>query len=123
MLKSRQLLITVVGIVMVVMLVMLVMLVALAAIAALVVMMIAILYSHTPNVQEPTFRWLSPGPLALVAFALASLGFIGCASNFRNYADTRDFPNEAAASAEKRGSESLHSCRGSHRVHPATETR
>ena len=59
------------------------------AIAALVVVMIAILYTYAANVQQPGFRWLSPGALlALGALALASVGFGIYASNFRNYSET-----------------------------------
>jgi membrane protein len=112
-LKPQQLLVTLVGIVSVVLLVTLLVIsgpiaealgqainasevtqtvwavVRWPAIIILVGVMIAILYSTASNVKQPAFRWLSPGALlAIVALALASVGFGVYASNFRNYSDT-----------------------------------
>lgn len=55
----------------------------------LVVMVIAVLYYFTPNVKQPKFRWMSMGSfIALVIFALASLGFGFYVANFSNYNKT-----------------------------------
>ncbi|WP_297108350.1 YihY/virulence factor BrkB family protein [Tessaracoccus sp.] len=41
-----------------------------------VMLLVAVLYYATPNVKQPAFRWVSPGALlAIVALAVASLGF------------------------------------------------
>ncbi|HMS37583.1 MAG TPA: YihY/virulence factor BrkB family protein [Arachnia sp.] len=41
-----------------------------------IVLLVAVLYYATPNVKQPAFRWVSPGALlAIVALAVASLGF------------------------------------------------
>ncbi|MGO4144963.1 YihY/virulence factor BrkB family protein [Paenarthrobacter sp. YAF11_1] len=54
-----------------------------------VVAIIAVLYYFTPNVKQPKFRWMSMGSLiALVIFALASLGFGFYVANFSNYNKT-----------------------------------
>ena len=48
--------------------------------------MIALLYWGTPNVRQPSFRWLSPGAvLALVMAILAAGGFGFYAANFGSY--------------------------------------
>ena len=58
-------------------------------ILAFVALAVAILYYATPNVQQPKFRWLSIGSaLAIVAWALASLGFGVYVSNFGSYNKT-----------------------------------
>jgi membrane protein len=55
----------------------------------LVVAAIAILYYTTPNVKQPTFRWMSMGSfIALVIFILASLGFGFYVANFGSYNKT-----------------------------------
>ncbi|MFP3580653.1 YihY/virulence factor BrkB family protein [Arthrobacter sp. fls2-241-R2A-200] len=55
----------------------------------LVVIIIAVLFYFTPNVKQPKFRWMSMGSLiALVIFALASLGFGFYVANFGNYNKT-----------------------------------
>lgn len=55
----------------------------------IVVAIIAVLYYFTPNVKQPKFRWMSMGSLiALVIFALASLGFGFYVANFSNYNKT-----------------------------------
>ncbi|MEP7762439.1 YihY/virulence factor BrkB family protein [Sanguibacter sp. 25GB23B1] len=52
----------------------------------LVVVVIAILYYGTPNVQQPKFRWISVGAfVAILVWALASLGFGFYVSNFSSY--------------------------------------
>jgi membrane protein len=54
-----------------------------------VMLAVAILYYATPNVQQPKFRWLSIGSIiAIVAWALASLGFGVYVSNFGSYNKT-----------------------------------
>jgi len=53
------------------------------------VAIIAVLYYFTPNVKQPKFRWMSMGSfIALVIFALASLGFGFYVANFSNYNKT-----------------------------------
>jgi membrane protein len=55
-------------------------------IVVLAVVLIAVLYYFTPNVQQPKFRWLSPGSaIALVVMALAGLAFFFYVSNFASY--------------------------------------
>ena len=55
----------------------------------IVVAIIAVLYYFTPNVKEPKFRWMSMGSfIALIIFALASLGFGFYVANFSNYNKT-----------------------------------
>lgn len=55
----------------------------------IVAAIIAVLYYFTPNVKQPKFRWMSMGSLiALVIFALASLGFGFYVANFSNYNKT-----------------------------------
>ena len=56
---------------------------------ALTISLIAILYYFTPNVRQPKFRWMSSGSfIALMAFALATLGFGFYAANFGHYNKT-----------------------------------
>lgn len=58
-------------------------------VVVLVVVVIAILYYGTPNVRQPKFRWISVGALvALVVWAIASVGFGFYVSNFSNYGAT-----------------------------------
>lgn len=53
---------------------------------ALAVVLIAVLYHATPNVQQPKFRWISPGGfVGLLVLAVASLGFFFYVANFGNY--------------------------------------
>lgn len=55
----------------------------------LVALVVAILYYATPNVRQPKFRWLSIGSLvAIVIWALASVGFGFYVSNFGHYDGT-----------------------------------
>jgi len=55
----------------------------------IVVAIIAVLYYFTPNVKQPKFRWMSMGSfIALIIFALASLGFGFYVANFSNYNKT-----------------------------------
>jgi membrane protein len=54
-----------------------------------VLTMIAILYYAAPNVKHPGFRWITPGSvLALVLWALASVGFAVYVANFGSYDKT-----------------------------------
>jgi len=53
------------------------------------VLVIAVLYYATPNVKQPTFRWMSVGALvALVVWVVASVGFAFYAANFSSYDET-----------------------------------
>ncbi|NED95395.1 YihY/virulence factor BrkB family protein [Phytoactinopolyspora alkaliphila] len=53
---------------------------------AVVLLVIAILYFATPNVQQPKFRWISPGAfIAFVVWVLASVGLAFYVANFGNY--------------------------------------
>ncbi|MBK7721969.1 MAG: YihY/virulence factor BrkB family protein [Austwickia sp.] len=55
----------------------------------LVVLIVALLYYVTPNVQQPTFRWLSIGALiAITVWVLASAAFGFYLSRFGNYEKT-----------------------------------
>lgn len=55
-------------------------------ILALVVVIVAILYYAAPNVRQPRFRWISLGAfVAILVWALATLGFGFYVSNFGNY--------------------------------------
>lgn len=52
----------------------------------LLVLLIAILFYATPNVQQPKFKWMSPGAgIALVFTIVAGLGFAFYVSNFASY--------------------------------------
>ncbi|WP_235921205.1 YihY/virulence factor BrkB family protein [Lentzea tibetensis] len=58
-------------------------------IAALVALAFALLYWAAPNVKHPGFRWLSPGgALAVLVWALASVGFAIYVANFGSYNKT-----------------------------------
>ncbi len=58
-------------------------------IAAVVVLIVALLYYFTPNVRQPTFRWVSPGAvLAIVVWALGSAAFGFYVANFSSYDTT-----------------------------------
>jgi membrane protein len=58
-------------------------------ILVLVIVAVAILYHATPNVRQPKFRWLSIGSVvAIVVWALASVGFGLYVSNFGSYNKT-----------------------------------
>ena len=51
-----------------------------------VVFIIAMLYFSAPNVQQPKFRWISPGAIvAIVLIAVGTLGFGIYVTNFSNY--------------------------------------
>ncbi|MBA3530146.1 MAG: YihY/virulence factor BrkB family protein [Propionibacteriaceae bacterium] len=53
---------------------------------AIVFLVIAVLYSATPNVRQPRFRWLSPGAvLAILTWFAGSLLFGLYVSNFAHY--------------------------------------
>lgn len=52
----------------------------------LAIAVVAVLYYATPNIKQPKFRWMSVGSLvALVVWALASIGFAIYAINFASY--------------------------------------
>ncbi|WP_237207940.1 YihY/virulence factor BrkB family protein [Rothia nasimurium] len=52
----------------------------------LAVALISLLYFATPNVKQPSFRFLTPGAaLALVTMGIAGLGFTFYVSNFGSY--------------------------------------
>ncbi|MBO1751002.1 YihY/virulence factor BrkB family protein [Actinotalea sp. BY-33] len=52
----------------------------------LVVLAVAVLYFATPNVKQPKFRWLSVGSVvAILVWALATVGFFFYVANFGNY--------------------------------------
>jgi membrane protein len=54
-----------------------------------VILAVAILYYATPNVRQPKFRWLSIGSaVAIIGWALASVGFGFCVTNFGSYDKT-----------------------------------
>ncbi|HEV2074686.1 MAG TPA: YihY/virulence factor BrkB family protein [Thermoleophilaceae bacterium] len=55
----------------------------------LVMTAFAILYYLNPNIEQPRFRWFTPGAaLALVAWVLASLAFGFYVANFGSYNET-----------------------------------
>lgn len=57
--------------------------------AVIVIFVIAVLYHTTPNVKQPTFRWMSAGALvALVTWAIASVAFGFYVSGFGSYQKT-----------------------------------
>ncbi|MDD9206583.1 YihY/virulence factor BrkB family protein, partial [Georgenia sp. 10Sc9-8] len=52
----------------------------------IVVLIIALLYYFTPNVQQPKFKWVSPGAIvAIVVAAIATVGFVFYVVNFGSY--------------------------------------
>ena len=54
-----------------------------------VIFMVGLLYWATPNVQQPKFRWLTPGAaVAIVVAILASVAFGFYVSNFGSYNKT-----------------------------------
>jgi membrane protein len=54
--------------------------------AAVVIVMLAALYYVAPNAQLPKFQWISPGAIvALVIWAVATVGFFFYVSNFGSY--------------------------------------
>ncbi len=56
------------------------------AIVAVVTLMISGLYYIAPNVRPPSWRWLTPGAgLAVIAWAVTSLGFGFYLANFHSY--------------------------------------
>ena len=55
-------------------------------IVAIAVFVLALLYYAAPNVKQPKFKWTSIGSIvALVVWALATVGFAIYVSNFSNY--------------------------------------
>jgi membrane protein len=58
-------------------------------IVIVVIIIVALLYYATPNVQQPKFRWISPGAvLAIVTWAVASAAFGFYVGNFSTYNKT-----------------------------------
>ena len=56
------------------------------ALVLVVVVILAVLYGFAPNVKQPRFRWISVGALvALLVWALATVGFVFYVSNFSSY--------------------------------------
>jgi len=54
-----------------------------------VILIVALLYYTTPNVQQPKFRWISPGAvLAILAWIIASAAFGFYVANFSSYNKT-----------------------------------
>ena len=54
-----------------------------------VVMIVALLYYATPNVKQPSFRWISVGAfVAIVIWIVASIGFAFYVANFSSYNKT-----------------------------------
>lgn len=59
------------------------------ALAVVVIVAVGLLYWATPNVRQPKFHWLSPGAaVAILIWAVASLGFGFYVANFGSYNDT-----------------------------------
>lgn len=59
------------------------------ALAAIVVIMIAVLYWVAPNVEQPKFKWLTPGgAVGLLTLILASVLFAFYVNNFGSYNKT-----------------------------------
>ncbi|MGW6936064.1 YihY/virulence factor BrkB family protein [Lentzea sp. NPDC054927] len=55
----------------------------------LVSLAFAVLYWAAPNVRQPSFRWVTPGSLlAIVLWALATVGFAVYVANFASYNKT-----------------------------------
>lgn len=55
----------------------------------IVLLIIAVLYYASPNVKLPGFKWITPGSVvALVTWAIASVGFAFYVSNFGSYDKT-----------------------------------
>jgi membrane protein len=58
-------------------------------IVLLVIAIVAILYWATPNVRQPKFRWISVGAaVAILVWAVASVGFGFYVANFSSYGST-----------------------------------
>ncbi len=56
---------------------------------AVVILIVALLYYATPNVKQPTFRWISVGAvLAIVIWVAASAAFGFYVANFASYNET-----------------------------------
>ena len=55
----------------------------------IVIGMVALLYWATPNIRQPSFRWMSPGAaIAILVWVLASVGFGFYVGNFGSYNKT-----------------------------------
>ncbi|MDO4254262.1 MAG: YihY/virulence factor BrkB family protein [Kocuria sp.] len=58
-------------------------------ILVLLMLLVAVLYHVTPNVQQPKFRWISPGAFcAIIGTILAGAAFSVYATQFASQADT-----------------------------------
>jgi membrane protein len=56
---------------------------------AIVVVLVAVLYHATPNVRQPTFRWMSVGAaIAILVWLVASVAFGFYVANFGSYNKT-----------------------------------
>jgi membrane protein len=54
--------------------------------ALIVIAILCVLYTFTPNVKMPRFRWITPGAvLAVIVWAIASAGFALYVANFGSY--------------------------------------
>jgi membrane protein len=59
------------------------------ALAVVVILVVALLYYVTPNVQQPRFRWISPGAfVAILVWVAGSVGFAFYVGNFSSYNKT-----------------------------------
>lgn len=55
----------------------------------LLILLVAVLYYATPNVQQPKFKWVSPGAIfAIIGVIIAGVGFSIYATQFASQADT-----------------------------------
>lgn len=55
----------------------------------LLILLVAVLYYATPNVQQPKFKWVSPGAVfAIIGVIVAAVGFSIYATQFASQADT-----------------------------------
>lgn len=55
----------------------------------LVIAIVALLYYATPNVKQPSFRWISPGAVvAILTWLVLSAGFAFYVANFSSYSRT-----------------------------------
>jgi membrane protein len=58
-------------------------------VVAIAIILVALLYYAAPNIKQPKFRWMSVGALvALIVWALVSVGFGFYVTNFSNYSNT-----------------------------------
>jgi membrane protein len=58
-------------------------------VVAIAIILVALLYYAAPNIKQPKFRWMSVGAfVALIVWALVSVGFGFYVTNFSNYSNT-----------------------------------